>query len=74
MIIFKSKQKKFESDLKIKLYVKRVYPTETVNYQCEKIDHLNNVSIKLNRANALFFKVRKHVSLQLLRSIYFAFF
>ena len=30
MIIFKSKQKKLEGDLKIKLCGKRLYPTESV--------------------------------------------
>ena len=30
MVIFKSKQKKLEGDLKIKLYGKRLYPTEIV--------------------------------------------
>ena len=30
MVIFKSKQKKLEGDLKIKLYGKRLYPTESV--------------------------------------------
>ena len=30
MVIFKSKHKKFEGDLKIKLYGKRQYPTESV--------------------------------------------
>ena len=32
MVIFKSDQKKFEGDLKIKLYGKRLYPTESVKY------------------------------------------
>ena len=36
--------------------------------------HVNNLSIKLNRANALLFKMRKYVSLKILRSIYFAIF
>ena len=36
--------------------------------------HLNDISIKLNRANALLFKMRKYVSLKILRSIYFAIF
>ena len=60
MIIFKSKQKKLESDLKIKLCVKRLYPTETANYLGVKIytnltwqHHVNDLSIKLNRADAL---------------------
>ena len=34
--------------------------------------HVNNLSVKLNRANALLFKMRKHVSCKILRSIYFA--
>ena len=32
MVIFKSKQKKLEGDLKIKLCGKRLYPTESVQY------------------------------------------
>ena len=81
MVIFKSKQKKFEGDLKIKLCGKRLYPTESVKYLGVKIDtnlswqyHVNYLSIKLNRANALFFKMRKYVSLKILRSIFFAIF
>ena len=81
MVIFKSKQKKFECDLKIKLCGKRLYPTESVKYLGVKIDtnlswqyHVNDLSIKLNRANALLFKMRKYVSLKILRSIYFAIF
>ena len=38
MIIFKSKQKKLEGDLKIKLCGKRLYPTESVKYLGVKID------------------------------------
>ena len=81
MVIFKSKQKKFEGDLKIKLCGKRLYPTESVKYLGVKIDtnlswqyHVNDLSIKLNRANALLFKMRKYVSLKILRSFYFSIF
>ena len=38
MVIFKSKQKKFEGDLKLKLSGKRQYPTERVKYLGVKID------------------------------------
>ena len=79
MLIFKSKHKKFEDDLKIKLCSKRLYLTESVKYFGVKIDtnlswqyHVNNLSIKLNRANALLFKIKKYVRLKILRSIYFA--
>ena len=81
MVIFKSNQKKFEGDLKIKLCGKRLYPTESVKYLGIKIDttlswqyHVNDLSIKLNRANALLFKIRKYVCLKILKSIYFAIF
>ena len=63
MIIFKFKQKKFEGDLKVRLCGKRLYSTESVKYLGVKIDtnlswqyHVNDLSIKLNRANALLFK------------------
>ena len=76
MVIFKSKQKKFEGDLKIKLCGKRLYPIESAKYLGLKIDtnfswqyHDNDLSIKLNRADAVFFKMRKYVSLKILRSI-----
>ena len=77
MLIFKSKQKKFEGDLRIKLCGKRLNPTESVNYLGVTIDtnlswqyHVNN----LNRANAFLFKMRKCVRLIILRSICFAIF
>ena len=86
MVIFKSKQKSFKGDLKIKLCDKRLYPTESVKYLGVKIDtnlswqyHVDDLSeifIKLNRGNALLFKILinkilKNVSLKILRSIYF---
>ena len=37
MVIFKSKQKKLEGDLKIKLCGKRLYPTESVKYLGVKV-------------------------------------
>ena len=80
MAIFKSKEKKFEGDLKIKLSGKGVYP-KSAKYLGVKIDtnlswqyHVNDLSVKLNRANALLFKMRKYVSCKILRSIYFAIF
>ena len=63
MVIFKSKQEKPEGELKIKLFGKRLYLTESVKWLGVKIDtnltwqyHANHLSIKLNRANALFSK------------------
>ena len=79
MVIFKSKQKRLEGDLKIKLCGKRLYSTESVKYIGVKIGtniiwqhHVNDFSIKLNRANVALFKTRKHVGPKILKSIYFA--
>ena len=80
MVIFKSKQKKLEGDLKMKLCGKRLYPTVSVKYLDVKIDtnftwhHINDLSIKLNRANALLFKIRKYVSHKILGTTYFSIF
>ena len=71
MVTFKSKQKKPECGLKIKLLGKRLRPTESVKYLGVKIDtnftwqhHVNDLSIKWNRANALLFKVRNMLVLK----------
>ena len=78
MVIFTSKQKKFEGDSKIKLCGKKLYPSESIEYLSVKIDtslgwqyHVTDISIKLNRANALLLKMRGYVSLKILRSIKF---
>ena len=81
MVNFKPKQKKFEDDLKIKLCGKTLCLTESAKYLGVKIDanlswqyHVDDLSIKLNRANAILFKMRKYASLKMLRPIYFAIF
>ena len=74
MVIFKTKQNKFKADLKIKLFGKRLYPTESVKYLGVKINtnlswqyHIHDLSIKLNGANALLFKMKKYVNLKILK-------
>ena len=48
VVIFKSKQKKFEGDLKIKLYSKRLYSTESVIYLGVTIDSNLNWKYHVN--------------------------
>ena len=81
MVIFKSKRKKFNDKVKIKLGGKRIYPTASVKFLGVKNDqhltwqhHINYVSVKQNRANALLFKIRKFVDNKILRSLYIAIF
>ena len=57
------------------------YPTKSVKYLGIKIDknltcidHINHIAIKLNRANAILFKVREFVNIKILKLIYYAIF
>ena len=66
MVIFKSKQRKFEGDLKLRLCGKRLYLTKSVKYLWIKIDanlncqcQVNDLSVELNRASTLLFIIRK---------------
>ena len=73
--------KKLDFDLKLRLNSKRIYPTKSVKYLGIKIDenltwidHINDIAIKLNRANAILFKVKEFVNTKILKSIYYAIF
>ena len=81
LIIFKSKRKQFDGEIKSKLSRKRLFPTDSVKYLGVKIDgnlswksHIDYLSVKLNRSNALLFKIRNHVNSSILRTLYFAIF
>ena len=61
--------------------MKILYPSKSVKYLGAKIDeNLNwkyqayDIVTKLNRANALLYKIRKHVRFNILKAIYFAIF
>ena len=71
-MIFKPKQKKFKGDLKVRLCGKRlgVQTDANLKWKCQ----VNDLSVKLNRANPLLFKIRKYDSPKILKSIYFAIF
>ena len=64
-----SKWKHFDGEIKLKLSCKRLFPTDSVKYLGVKIDgnllwksHIDYLSVKLNRANALLFKIRNLVN------------
>ena len=66
MILFKPIKKYLDCQLKLKLNGKRLYQTSLVKYLGIKIDHylnwqdhVNNIAIKLNKANAMLYKVRQ---------------
>ena len=79
--MFKSRMKKVDFDLKLKLNGKRLYPTKSVKYLDIKTDesliwneHINDIAIKLNRANAMLHKVREFVNTRVLKLIFHAIF
>ena len=76
LIMFKPRMKKVDFDLKLKLNGKRLYPTKSVKYLGIKIDesltwneHINDIAIKLNRANAMLYKVREFVNTMLFLTV-----
>ena len=81
LVVFKSKRKQFDDEIKLKLSRKRLFPTDSVKYLGVKIDgnlswksHIDYLSVKLSRANALLFKIRNFVNSSVLRTTYFAIF
>ena len=73
-MIFKHQRKKLDSPMK-------VLPFKSVKYLGIKIDenlnwkqHIHDIAIKLNRANALLSIIRNYVNKLTLRTIYFAIF
>ena len=67
--------------IKLKLDRQRLHSSNNVKYLGINIDenlywkhHINEVSTKLIRANAVLFKIRNYVNPKILKSIYFAMF
>ena len=77
MVIFKSKRKQFDGEIKLKLSRKiLLLPTDCVKYLGVKIDgnlswksHIDYLSLKLNRANALLSKIRNLINTSILRNV-----
>ena len=82
MVIFKHQRKRRDSEVKIKLSRKRLYPRDSVKYTGIRIDenlnwkhHVSDIVIKfMNRPNALLFKIRNFVNVKTLKTIYYTVF
>ena len=73
------RKKKLDSLTKLTLNGKRLYPSKSVKCLAIKIDenlnwkqHIHDIAMKLNRANALSFKIINYVDKHILRTIYLA--
>ena len=81
LVLFRSAKKQLDFRLKLKLSGKRLYPTNSVKYLGVKIDehltlkpHINGISTKLNKANAMLSKIRHFIDQKSLKAIYYAIF
>ena len=81
LAILKHKKKNLECPIRIKLSRKSLYTSNSIRYLGVKIDenlnwkdHIHDIATRLNRANALLFKIRNYVNFNTLKSIYFAIF
>ena len=81
LLIFKPKRKPLDFNIKIKLNQKSLYPTDSVKYFRANINsklnwksHVNATATKLDRANAMLYRVRDFVNANILKSIYYALF
>ena len=81
VMLFKTKHKPCDADLRLKLCRKRLYKKKYLRYLGIKVDenlnwkiHIHDLASKLNRANAILAKLRHFVNSEILRSTYFAIF
>ena len=81
LVLFRSHRKQLDYELKLKLNGKKLFESDSVKYLGVKIDRnltwshqINNVSLKLNKANAMLSKIRHYVDRKTLKSIYHAIF
>ena len=81
LVISKHRRKKIGSEVNIKLSRKWLYPADSVKYTGIRIDenmkwkhHVTDIAIKLNRANALLFKIRNFANVNILGTICYAIF
>ena len=77
IILFKTRNKNYDADLKIKLCRKRIHASQYVKYLGVFIDenlnwkkHINEISTKLIKGNAMLSKLRHFVNKDILLSVY----
>ena len=70
LVIFKHQRKKLDNEIEIELNKKYFYPSQSNKYLGINTDqnlnwkrHINNIAVKLKRANDLQFKIRNFVNI-----------
>ena len=80
-MLFQTKHKSCDTDLRVKLCRKRLYKTKYLRHLGIKIDenlnwkiHIQDLASKLNKANPVLAKLKHFVNWEILRSTYFPIF
>ena len=73
--------KQLDHEIKVRLHGKKIYQADSVKYPRIHLDkylmwkcQVNNIAIKLNKANAMLSKIGHYVVMKTLKSIYHAIF
>ena len=81
VVIFTRKKMQLDCDLNLKLCVKKLKPSNYVRYLGINLDeyfnwstHINHLSQKLVKANAMLCKLRHFINVATIKSIYYAIF
>ena len=81
IILFKTRNKNYDTDLKVKLCRKRIHASQYVKYLSVFIDenlnwknHINQISTKLIKGNAMLSKLRHFVNKDILLSVHYGIF
>ena len=81
VILFKTSNENYDADLKIKLCRKRIHASPYIKYLCVFIDenlnwkiHINEISSKLIKGNAMLSKLQNYVNKDILLSVYYGIF
>ena len=81
LVLFRSKDKKFTKNMNFRISGQKINMISQTKYLGLILDehltfkyHLQNLKLKLNRANCLLSKIRYYVKFPLLRTIYYALF
>ena len=81
LVIFKSRHKVITKNLNFRISGQKLIPVQSIKYLGVKLDenltfvsHINDLSLKLSRANGMLSKIRHYVAYDTLLSIYHAIF
>ena len=81
LVLFKSKQRKITKKLNFRISGQKIFPVKSIKYLGVRIDenlsfqlHLDNLALKLSRANGMLAKIRYYINIETRLNVYHAIF